>query len=203
MLKDHFVTTMRLCYLLVLFPLTQAHMNLSSTICGNISKVIIRYRDYYGFFLGQNKTTKEVDKNGEFYRYITETVPRCCPNLKVEFIFENATELDTVELVMANLTSSKKTPRPFVFYFPEFVDTQKKNVYDFELSFVKLARSSGQAAVMFHAEGSVQHRETDTMLKIVKSAGLLIILMLTLSWLFGILGWATVSFLRWLDRKKL
>ena len=194
----HELKTMHLCYLLVLFRLAQANKNFSSELCDNISKIIVRYRDYYNIFLGQNSTTKEVEKSGAFYQYITKAVPNCCRNLTVEFIYENATELDTVELVMANLTSSKREPRPFVFYFPEFTDTREKYVYDFELNFVKLASSSGQAAVMYDPGGfTAKQRDLDTVTKIVKSSGLLMMLMLTLSWLFGILGWVTVSFSRW------
>ena len=168
-------------------------MKFSSQTCNKmISKIVIRYRDYYTVFLGRNKTTNEVGKQGKFYQYITNAVPRCCPNLPVEFVFENATEQDTIELVMTNLTNSSKRPRPFVFYFPEFMGQHIKRVYDFQLFYIKLSSSSGQAVVMYSPDESARRKMTAN--TIVKSSVLLLILMLALSWLFGILGWAAVSF---------
>lgn len=170
-------------------------LELSPEICGNISEVIVHHRDYYQFYLGYDFGDGKLYKDGMFYKFINNAVPQCCPNLNVTFVFKNTTLLDTDELVMENLVQATTRPRPYEFYFPEFAKEDARHVYYYELSFVRLKRSQGQAAVTYKPHG-VEDKNMGAVIKIVNSSGLWLFLMLILSWLFGILGWATVGRVR-------
>lgn len=161
--------------------------------CERISKVEIRYRDYYTFYLGHNFTTDKVDEIGRFYHYIKEALNDCCPQLDLKFVKENTTtELHAVDVeisALSLLTDNETIPRPFVFFFPEFAVNKEKIVYDYELQFVKLARSPGPAVVMLTPSSKNQV----SVFTIFKESGPMVVFMLALSWFVGILGWVTVS----------
>ncbi|XP_028414991.1 uncharacterized protein LOC114538066 [Dendronephthya gigantea] len=163
---------------------------LSPDICSNITKVIIHYRDYYQFYLGNEFGNNNLYQGGMFVKIINTVVPKCCPKMNVTFVFKNVTNLDTDELVMRNLVQTTTRPRPYEFYFPEFAKEDVKHVYDYELSFVRLKQSQGQAAVMYKPH-VIENKHMDAIMQIVNSSGLALISMLVLSWLFGIFGWVT------------
>ena len=158
--------------------------------CLGVSNVEIRYKDYFSFYLGFNHTTKTIVKDGLFYNYINEAVNACCNFMDVNFTYINTSTSNIEELALNRLSDDDRiAPRPFVFYFPEFATSREKDVYDFELPFVKLSRSAGQAAVMLEP-GS---KRKLGLFYIVVESGPMLVMMLAMSWFIGILGWITVS----------
>ena len=169
--------------------LTQGQGWAGQASCNRISDVEIRYKDYYPNYLGFNLTTQSVDTQGMFYSYIKVAVNECCHFMDVSFKKLNRTELEVVDLALVALGENyDEVPRPFVFYFPEFIASNDRVVYDYDLQFIKLERSSGQAVVMLTPESKKQV----SMFYIFKESTPMLAMMLAMSWLVGILGWITV-----------
>ena len=156
--------------------------------CSRISNVEIKYKDYYLNYLGFNLTTQSVDTAGAFYSYIKVAVNECCHFMDVSFTKLNRTLLEVEDLALTAVGENVAVvPRPFVFYFPEFTTNNDRVVYDFDLQFIKLARSSGQAVVMLKPESKKQV----SMFYIFKESSPMLVMMLAMSWFVGILGWIT------------
>ena len=169
--------------------LTQGQGFAGQASCNRSSKIEIRYKDYFSDYLGFNPTTQSVDTQGIFYNHIKRAVNECCHFMNVSFKKLNRTDLEVEDLAQVALDENLGTPpRPFVFYFPEFIANNAKVVYDYDLHFIKLGRSSGQAVVMLKPESKKQI----SMIYILKECTPMLAMMLTMSWFVGILGWITV-----------
>ena len=179
------------CVLILLSHLNPAQSYLEKEICDRISNVEIRYKDYYDVYLQYNEATQSVGNVSAFYVYITSAVEGCCQGMPLNFTRLNSSKSDIEESALNALPTEDNTsiPRPFVFYFPEFAANKEKIVYDFELTFVKLARSPGQALLMLTPES----KQKVSFFHIFKESGAMLATMLTMSWFVGILGWITVS----------
>jgi hypothetical protein len=157
--------------------------------CDRISNVEIRYKPYYDVYLDFNVTKQS--PSGFFYEYIKVAVNECCHFMNVSFKKLEPTELEVEDLALKALGENEDViPRPLVFYFPEFTANQAERfVYDYDLNFVKLARSPGQAVVMFKPES----KEQVSLIYIFRESTPMLAMMLTMSWFVGILGWIAVS----------
>lgn len=185
------------CVSILISCLSQAQSESQAGVtCLRVSNVEIRYKDYFGFYLAFNQTTQTVDKYGFFYHYITNAVNACCNFMDVNFTYINSSESNIEQLALHRLSPDDAlAPRPFIFYFPEFATGKEKDVYDFELPFVKLSRSPGQAALMVEPES----KKKIGLFYIVVESGPMLAMMLTMSWFIGILGWITVSMVKALE----
>lgn len=162
---------------------------LSSNICNKIDKIVLRHRDYYDAYLGTNLTTGELVKSGTFYQILNYSIPICCSGIKLEYVYENTTKDDLETLALHHLDVGDNNTRILTFFFPEFAEHNERTVYDFEMKFVKLSRSSGHALVMLKPPP----KQPVFVFEIfVKSIPILFFLM-ALSCTVGILGWIAVS----------
>ena len=175
---------------ILLSSICQAHSKSEAgEACNRVSNVEIRYKDYFDYYLGFNRTTQTVSKIGLFYHYIKHAVNECCNYMDVNFTYINASESNIEHLALDRLAPDNSSgPRPFVFYFPEFAASKEKSVYDFELPFVKLSRSAGQALLMLKPES----KKKVGLFYIAVESGPMLAMMLAMSWFIGILGWITV-----------
>lgn len=167
---------------------TEAEGSLPSSICDKVDKIVVHYRNYYQIYLGNNITTGKLDSTGRFIYIMKDVIPSCCANIKLEYVYENTTEEDLETLVLESLSTHDLQPRIFSFYYPEFAEHKDQEVYDFELKFVKLSRSPGQAVVMLNLS---EKPRVFLYHVFMKSSGIFLLL-ITLSWLIGILGWILV-----------
>jgi F0F1-type ATP synthase membrane subunit c/vacuolar-type H+-ATPase subunit K len=157
--------------------------------CNRVSNVEIRYKDYFEIYLGFNRTSQSVGEDSFFYNYIKAAVNECCNFMDLNFTKLNSSEMEVEEIALWALVNDTAIPRPFVFYFPEFATGKEKIVYDFELSFIKLSRSPGQAVIMLKPDS----KEQVSLFHIFKESTPMLAMMLAMSWLVGILGWIAVS----------
>lgn len=162
---------------------------LSSSICNRFDKIVLHYRDYFTLYLGRNSTTGELDESGKFYHVLQDAIPNCCAGIKLEYVYENTTADDLEMLVLKHLDISDSNPRVLTFFFPEFAEHNERTVYDFEMKFVKLSRSSGHAVVMLTPS---PQQPVFVFHIFVKSMPILLFL-IALSFVVGILGWMAVS----------
>ncbi|XP_028394268.1 uncharacterized protein LOC114518470 isoform X2 [Dendronephthya gigantea] len=125
--------------------------------------------------------------DGVYASLIKEAVNGCCGALDLKFIMENSTKEDVEGLALHAMEEINKTAvsKPFIFYYPEFAANKEKIVYDYELSFVKLSRSAGHAAVMLKPKSKTKV----SLLYILTESWPMLLTMLTMSWCVGILGW--------------
>jgi hypothetical protein len=180
-----------LAILMLCFPGGEGQGYAGKRACNRVSNVEIRYKDYFGIYLGFNRTSQSVDEDSLFYNYTKAAVNECCHFMDLNFTKLNSSEMEVEELALTAMSNGNDTaiPRPFVFYFPEFATSKEKIVYDYELSFIKLSRSPGQAVIMLKPES----KEQVSLFYIVKESAPMLAMMLAMSWLVGILGWIAVS----------
>ena len=162
---------------------------LASNICSKIDKIVVRYRDYYDVYLGTNLTTGELVKSGKFYQILNDSIRICCSGIKLEYVYEHTTEDDLETLALHHLPVGDNDTRVLTFFFPEFAEYKDLTVYDFEMKFVKLSRSSGQALVMLKPSPKQPVFVFDIFVKSVP----IIFFLMALSCTVGILGWIAVS----------
>ena len=161
---------------------------LTDSLCNRVSRVEIRYKEYFWNYLHFNETFQRME--GIYAYLIKEAVNGCCKGVGLQFIKENSTTKDVEELALHALIKINETvPKPFIFYYPEFAANKEKIVYDFELKFVKLSRSAGHAAVMLRPKS----KKKVSLVYVLTESLPMLLMMLTMSWCVGILGWIAVS----------
>ena len=161
-----------------------------SDSCNRISNVEIKYKNYFEIYLGFNTTSQSVAKESFFYNFIKAAVNDCCNFMDLKFTRLNSSESEIEELALKAFVEYNATiQKPLVFYFPEFAINKERTVYDYDLSFIKLSRSPGQAAVMLKPKSKSQV----SLIYIFKESAPMLAMMLAMSWCVGILGWIMVS----------
>ena len=158
--------------------------------CDKIGGVEVRYKEFFELYLGHSLEDNEVEKQGIIHRSLSKAVNDCCPGMTLNFTRLENTSIEHIvqeEILHHHLEAIPASH--LVFYFPEFTTQGNLHVYSHEIPFLNLRKSPGLALVMLESESHLDLSISD----IIVPSWPIFVLVLSLSWAIGILGWSLVS----------
>lgn len=151
----------------------------------------MRYKEFFELYLGHSLEDNEVEKQGIIHRSLSKAVNDCCPGMTLNFTRLENTSIEHIvqeEILHHHLEAIPASH--LVFYFPEFTTQGNLHVYSHEIPFLNLRKSPGLALVMLESESHLDLSISD----IIVPSWPIFVLVLSLSWAIGILGWSLESF---------
>jgi hypothetical protein len=158
------------------------------SICPRLKHIKIHYKPYYEIFFD-----KTGSRNSLYPDILRNASKLCCNSSVLDFLPVNGSHKDIEEL-MEELSCAKaeRNDSGLSFFFPVYVKSGKKVVFDEQYPFVELAKSPGPVIMMLTSE---KQKMKVTASVAVRESWPLFVLILCLSATVGALGWLLVCIL--------
>ena len=158
------------------------------SVCPRVKRIAIHFKPYYETFFDKTGSRKSL-----YPEMLRNATRMCCNSSVLHFIPVNGTQKDIEELIQEESCSKvEQNDSSLSFFFPVFVKSGRKVVFDEEFKFVQLAKSPGPVIMMLTSE---KQKMKVTASVAVRESWPLFVLIICLSATVGLLGWLLVCIL--------
>ena len=157
------------------------------SVCPTSKRITIHFKPYYEVFFDKTGSRHSI------YPDILRNASKlCCTSSDLQFIPVNSSHKDIEELIQdESCAKEEQNDSNLSFFFPVFVKSGRKLVFDDEFQFVELAKSPGPVIMMLTSE---KQKMKVTASVAVRESWPLFVLIMCLSATVGFLGWLLVSY---------